>query len=158
MSERDDAAHSDAQAAFGGEPAPTSADAFGSSPPPRQPPPPSPPPPPPPSGETGSGGFAPPVAPSPTFTVAPSVPRATRGRSGKATASLILSLLGWLVCPIVLSVAGIVLALQAKKEIDADPALGGRGLAQAGLVLGIIGVAVVPVLVLVAILAGSGSS
>jgi hypothetical protein len=63
---------------------------------------------------------------------------APAGTSGKATASLVCGIVSFLCCPIILSVLAIVLGNQAKNEIDANPALGGRGLAQAGIILGII--------------------
>ncbi len=72
----------------------------------------------------------------------PTGPPAGGGRTpGKATASLILGIIGLLICPIVCSVLAIVFGQQAKQEIDADPSLSGRGMAQAGFILGIIGIA-----------------
>src|SRR3954464_14759079 len=62
--------------------------------------------------------------------------------SGSATASLVLGICGFVVCPVVCSVLAIVFAHQAYREIDASGGrIGGRGLAQAGLILGWIGVA-----------------
>jgi hypothetical protein len=51
-----------------------------------------------------------------------------------------LGIAGLFVLPIVCSLAAIVLGVQARREIDADPALGGRGTAQAAVVLGVIGI------------------
>jgi hypothetical protein len=61
------------------------------------------------------------------------------GTSGKATASLVLGILGFFCCPIILSVGAIILATQAKNDIAANPGLGGSGMAQAGFIIGIIG-------------------
>jgi Domain of unknown function (DUF4190) len=59
--------------------------------------------------------------------------------SGKAIAALVLGIAGVLVVPVICSILAIVLGRQAKREIDADPRLGGEGMATAGTVLGIIG-------------------
>jgi hypothetical protein len=174
MSERDDAGRSDAESAFGGGLPDAGADAFGgsSSPPPkRSEPAPAPPPPPPsdagyaPPQSPTPGGFTPPPSEAPAYG-APSSYDAQPGygvqpgygaegtdtkTSGKAIASLVVSLVGALVCPVVLSIVAIVLGSQAKKEIDANPAIGGRGLAQAGFVIGIIGLAFYAVIIVVAI-------
>jgi Domain of unknown function (DUF4190) len=60
--------------------------------------------------------------------------------SGKAIAALVLGIVGLFIFGFIAGVIAIILAVLARKEIDADPSLGGRGLATAGLVLGIIGV------------------
>ena len=66
--------------------------------------------------------------------------------SGKATAALIMGILGLIVCPLVCSVAALVLGYSARGEIDrSGGTLGGRGSAVAGIVLGWIGVALVAV-------------
>jgi hypothetical protein len=79
-----------------------------------------------PPGEAERAGSAPaPVQPTRT--------------SGKATASLVLGIIGILILPIVFSVLAIVFASIARREIEADPSLGGKGLATAGLVTGIVG-------------------
>jgi hypothetical protein len=104
-------------------------------------------------------GFEPPQAPPspgwgddsgqdrPAYSAGPSpVPQ---GRTpGKATASLVLGIVGLLICPLVCSVLALILGKQAKDEIARDPALGGAGVAQAGFVLGIVGLAVMGLLVL----------
>jgi len=89
----------------------------------------------------GAGG-GPPVVPGET--------------PGKATASLILGILGLLLCPLLAPLA-IIYGNQGKEEIDANPGLGGRGLAQAGVVLGWIGIAwlVVALILIIVIVAGS---
>jgi len=65
-------------------------------------------------------------------------PMAVAQRSnGKAVAALVCGLGGLVVAPVILSVVAIVLGIMARKECDADPTLGGRGMATAGLVIGI---------------------
>jgi hypothetical protein len=62
--------------------------------------------------------------------------------SGSAIAALILGICGFLVCPLVCSIAAIVCANKAFAEIDGSGGrVTGRGMAQAGLILGWIGVA-----------------
>jgi hypothetical protein len=60
--------------------------------------------------------------------------------SGKAIAALVLGIVSLFIFGFIAGVIAIILAVQARKEIDTDPNLGGRGLATAGLVLGIVGV------------------
>jgi uncharacterized membrane protein YvbJ len=77
-------------------------------------------------------------------------PRASRGPAGAtaarrtegtAIASLVLGILGIVMCPLILSIAAIVLGSQAKAKIAAERGLEGEQLAKAGIVLGWIGVA-----------------
>ena len=63
--------------------------------------------------------------------------------SGKAIASLVLGIGGFVIFPLVLSILAIVFGRSAKREIAERPGLGGAGLATAGIVLGWIGVALV---------------
>ena len=66
--------------------------------------------------------------------------------SGKATASLVLGILGLVFCPLICSVLALVFGYQARREIDGSGGrLTGRGNATAGIVLGWIGVALVAV-------------
>lgn len=90
---------------------------------------------------------------------APGGPPVVPGETpGKATAALILGLLGLFLCPLILSPLAIIYGNQGKAEIDANPGLGGRGLAQAGVVLGWVGVAFLVVMIVVfVLLALSGS-
>lgn len=60
---------------------------------------------------------------------------------GNATAAFVLGLAGIFICPLVGSVAAIALGVSARREIEADPSLDGRGLAGWGLGLGIAGLA-----------------
>jgi len=61
--------------------------------------------------------------------------------SGAATAALILGICGFVVCPLICSIAAIFVARSAYKEIDSSGGrIGGRSMAQAGLILGWIGV------------------
>ena len=56
------------------------------------------------------------------------------------------TLVGLVICPIILSVLGIVFGVLARKELDQDPTQAGRGLANWGFWLGIVGLAIgVPV-------------
>lgn len=81
--------------------------------------------------------------------------------NGKATAALILGILGFVVCPLVCSVLALVFGYQARNEIDASRGYqGGRGMAVAGIVLGWVGIAVMILLILlwVGLFAGSMTS
>jgi uncharacterized protein DUF4190 len=78
--------------------------------------------------------------------------------SGKAVASLVLGIAGLIILPVVCSVLAIIFGQQAKREIDADPTLTGRGMAQAGFILGIIGLAFVVVFVIILIAVGASTS
>lgn len=90
--------------------------------------------------------------PDPIFAAEPTGPR-----EGKALPALICGIASFLVCPLVLSVAAIVLGVQSRKAIDASPNLQGRGMATAGMVLGIVTLAL-SALALVVIVASSGGS
>ena len=62
------------------------------------------------------------------------------GASGKATASLVLGLVGLVFCPLICSVLALVFGYQGKREIAASGGqLSGSGSATAGIVLGWIG-------------------
>ena len=63
--------------------------------------------------------------------------------SGKAIASLVLGIGGFVIFPVVLSILAIVFGRSAKREIAERPGLGGAGLATAGIVLGWVGLALV---------------
>ena len=73
----------------------------------------------------------------PSYTQQPAVGGQT---PGTATASLVLGIVGLVFCPLICSVLAIIFGNQAKQEIEGNPGLGGRGLAQAGVVLGWVGV------------------
>lgn len=72
--------------------------------------------------------------------------------SGKAIASLVLGIGGFVIFPVVLSILAIVFGRSAKREIAERPGLGGAGLATAGIVLGWVGLALVALAVLLFIL------
>ncbi len=75
-------------------------------------------------------------------------------QSGTAVAALVLGICGFLVCPLICSIAAIVTGTMAKNEIDRSGGrLTGRDMAKAGLILGWIGVAlcVLAVLLIVAL-------
>ncbi|MGH2968496.1 MAG: DUF4190 domain-containing protein [Solirubrobacteraceae bacterium] len=72
--------------------------------------------------------------------------------SGKATAALVLGILGLVFCPLICSVLALVFGYQARGEIDASGGrIGGRGSAIAGIVLGWIGVVIVGLFMLLLI-------
>lgn len=81
----------------------------------------------------------------------------TQRTSGKAVASLVLGIAGWLVAPFILSVLGIIFGAMARKEIANDPAVGGRGMANWGFWLSITGLAAWVILIVV-LIASSNSS
>ena len=144
------------------------------------PPPGAPPTPPPPThpqpqaqGAPPARGAPPPQAPAPPGQASPPPPAyaaspppspygyaqapAAQRTSGKAVAALVLGIAGWLVAPFILSVLGIVFGALARKEIAANPSLGGRGMANWGFWLSITGLAAWVVLIAV-LVATSGSS
>lgn len=59
--------------------------------------------------------------------------------SGKAIASLVLGIVGLIIVPVICSTLAIIFGVMGRNETEADPTLGGRGMATAGLVLGIVG-------------------
>ena len=64
-------------------------------------------------------------------------PPPNRDTNGKAITSLVLGIGGFLVCPIILSVAAIVIGGQARNEIRASQGRQtGEGMAKAGVILG----------------------
>ncbi len=81
--------------------------------------------------------------------------------SGKATAALVLGILGLVFCPLICSVLALVFGYQSRNEIDASGGqLSGRGSAVAGIVLGWIGVVIwaIFVILIIGIAVGDGSS
>jgi Domain of unknown function (DUF4190) len=82
--------------------------------------------------------------------------------SGKATASLVLGILGLVFCPLVCSVLALVFGYQARNEIDGSGGrISGRGSATAGIVLGWIGVVICAlflILVVIGVLTGDSTS
>ncbi|WP_217924999.1 DUF4190 domain-containing protein [Miltoncostaea oceani] len=79
-----------------------------------------------------------------------------RPSSGKATAALVLGIVGLLLVPIVCSTLAIIFGALAMGDTSKDPQLQGRGQAIAGLVLGIVGL-VAGVLLFMALMGGSDS-
>ena len=82
--------------------------------------------------------------------------------SGKATAALVLGILGLVFCPLICSVLALVFGYQGRNEIDASGGrMGGRGSATAGIVLGWIGVVICALfllLVVIGLVAGDSGS
>jgi len=107
-----------------------------------------------------------PVAPATQYAPYPSGPPqygAPAPTDGSATGALVCSILSFVVCPIVLSVIGLVLASNAKKRIRASGgAIGGEGIANAATIISIINIALAVVffvlIVAVAVLGTSSSS
>ena len=123
-------------------------------PPTKQPAPPAQAPAPPGEGSPPPPAYAASPRPSPYgYARAPAAQRT----SGKAVAALVLGIAGWIVAPFILSVLGIVFGTLARKEIAANPSLGGRGMANWGFWLSITGLAAWVVLIAV-LVATSGSS
>lgn len=76
-----------------------------------------------------------------------------------ATASLVLGIISWIVCPIICSVPAIFLAQQARKEIDNSPVpLAGKDSASAGFWLGISSLVVYAAVILIAIISAAADS
>ena len=82
---------------------------------------------------------------------------AHRQTEGLAVASLVLALVGIFVCPVVCSIAALVVGYKARRKLQADPNLEGEGLAKAGVIIGWVGVAlgvIAVVGIIVALVAG----
>ena len=63
--------------------------------------------------------------------------------SGKATASLVLGILGLVFCPLICSVLALVFGHQGRNEIDGSGGrISGRGVATAGIILGWVGLVI----------------
>ena len=81
---------------------------------------------------------------------------------GKATAALVLGILGLLLCPLIFSILALVFGYRSRRDIDASNGrLTGRGNATAGIVLGWIGIAlttVLLILILIGVLAGDSET
>ena len=99
------------------------------------------------SAQPPAGPPPPPPNPQPGF---PGPPQS----SGKATAALVLGLVGLFLCPLICSILAIVFGKQAMDEIDQNPGMTGRGSAKAGFILGIVGTSL-SALGIIIILAGS---
>jgi len=66
-------------------------------------------------------------------------PPSERRRSGKAVAALVCGILSLVVVGIILGIVAIGLGTAARKDMEKDPTLDGKGLAVAGQVTGAIG-------------------
>lgn len=66
-----------------------------------------------------------------------------RRTDGRAIASLVLGILGFVAIPVVASVIAIWLGLTAKRDIRSDPSLTGEGLATTGIILGVVALVLV---------------
>jgi hypothetical protein len=109
------------------------------------PPPPPPPPAPVPDPATTPGHTAtwpplqdPVTTPGHSSTWPPPDPGRPLRTADGATASLVLGIISWVICPILCSIPAIILARQARAEIDSSPTpLAGKDNASAGFWLGI---------------------
>jgi hypothetical protein len=136
---------------------------------------PAPPPPPPPPQPTSSWGPDPATTPGHTSTWPPlRDPATTPGHSSTwpppdpgmklrtadgATASLVLGIISWVICPILCSIPAIILARQARAEIDRSPTpLAGKDNASAGFWLGVSSLIVYGGFVVYAIIAAAAQS
>ncbi|MFJ9677142.1 DUF4190 domain-containing protein [Streptomyces sp. NPDC101194] len=77
--------------------------------------------------------------------------------SGKATASMVLGILGLVLIPIILPIIALCLGVSARRMADRGEG-GGRGMATAGMVMGIIGIAFAAVGFTVATLQAIGAA
>ena len=71
----------------------------------------------------------------------------------QAITSLILGIVGLLMCPLIPSIFAVVIGNQAKARLDADPTLKGEELARVGVILGWIGIALGSIGVVIAVMA-----
>lgn len=86
----------------------------------------------------------PPPPPSLPAATHPTVTTVYPQQSGKAVASLVCSLLGYLFCPLLFHILGLALGYSARGDIAASKgSLTGEGLATAGIVLGWIGLGLI---------------
>jgi Domain of unknown function (DUF4190) len=110
-----------------------------------------------PSGYAPPPSYPPPPAgyvPAPPPWTPPSHPAAPAWQQpvpGKATASLVLSLVGLIIFPIVCSILGVILGYQVRSQIDRNPGIRGRGRATWGIVLGWVGLGLWILIVLIAL-------
>jgi hypothetical protein len=92
------------------------------------------------------------ITPAPEYddalaTDAFAAPASERRRSGKAVAALVCGILSLVIFGIVLGFVAIGLGIAARKDMEKDPALDGKGLALGGMVTGAIGAVLAIVLI-----------
>jgi hypothetical protein len=92
------------------------------------------------------------ITPAPEYddalaTDAFAAPASERRRSGKAVAALACGILSLVIFGIVLGFVAIGLGIAARKEMDKDPTIDGKGLAVGGMVTGAIGAVLAIVLI-----------
>lgn len=87
--------------------------------------------------------------PPPRFTPPP-----PNTNSGKATAALVLGIVGLTVCPLICSILALVFGYQGRAEIDRAGGGGNRGNAVAGIVLGWVGIGLVLAIVVLFVALG----
>jgi hypothetical protein len=82
-----------------------------------------------------------------------------RVSNGKATASLILGIIGLIVCPLICSVLAIILGSMAKDEIAASGGYQtGESNAKAGVILGWVGLALGVIWIIIVVIAAASNS
>lgn len=79
----------------------------------------------------------------------PAATAAATRTSGKAIASLVLGIVSLFLFGIIAGPLAVIFGVLARKEIDADSSIGGRGLATVGLTLGIIGIVLWAIVILI---------
>ena len=112
----------------------------------------------------GPSAPPPPAYPPPGYAQVPSGYPSPPGyappqTSSNAIASLILGIIGIVLCPVITSIVGLFLGYGAKKEIDnSGGRLGGRGVALGGIITSWVGLAIyVPIIALIVIGVAVGS-
>ncbi len=78
---------------------------------------------------------------------------APRRTDGQAIASLILGIVGLIMCPLIPSIIAVIVGNQAKTRLAMDPSLQGEELARVGVILGWIGIALGSIGLVIGILA-----
>ena len=76
-----------------------------------------------------------------------------RRTDGQAIASLVLGIVGLMMCPLIPSIIAVIIGKQAKDRLAADPSLQGEELARVGVILGWIGIGLGSVGVVIGIIA-----
>lgn len=85
---------------------------------------------------------------------APGAASGERRTSGKAIAALVTGILSLLIAGILLGLVAVALGVMARREIAAQPQLGGSGMALAGMITGALGFVLAVVILIIAGSAG----
>jgi hypothetical protein len=76
-----------------------------------------------------------------------------RRTDGQAVASLVLGIVGLIMCPLIPSIIAVILGNQSKQRLADDPMLQGEELARVGVILGWVGIAIGGIGLVIGILA-----